>query len=100
MPKTTTPIHKRDVVEYVIRKAADLPVEVHPIGCVTVDRKGKSITEMSDMKEGGAVAFSDDGDPVYDSQVMREALAYSSMLGDAIIKQEEEITRLLLTEDA
>lgn len=92
MPNTTPPIHTRDVVEYVIRKAADLPVEVHPIGCVTVDRKGKSITEMSDMKEGGAIAFSDDGDPVYDSQVMRVALEYSSMLGVPIINHEEDLS--------
>lgn len=91
MPNTTPPIHTRDVVEYIKKKSADLPVEVHPIGCVSKERKGKSITEMGDMKEGGAVAFSDDGDPVYDSQVMRIALEYSSMLGLPIINHEEDL---------
>merc|ERR1711879_593261 len=46
---------------------------------------------MGDMKDGGAVAFSDDGDPVYDSQVMRVALEYSSMLGMPIINHEEDL---------
>ena len=66
-------------------------VSVHPIGCVTKDRAGKSIAEMADMKKGGAVAFSDDGDPVYNSQVMRVALEYSSMLGMPIINHEEDL---------
>lgn len=92
MPNTTPPIHTRDVVEYIKKQASDLPVEVHPIGCVTKERKGRSITEMADMKEGGAVAFSDDGDPVSDSQVMRIALEYSSMLGLPIINHEEDLS--------
>ncbi|MEX1062253.1 MAG: dihydroorotase, partial [Balneolaceae bacterium] len=92
MPNTTPPIHTRDVVEYIKKKSAGLPVEVHPIGCVTKERKGMSITEMGDMNEGGAVAFSDDGDPVYDSQVMRIALEYSSMLGVPIINHEEDLS--------
>lgn len=37
------------------------------------------------------MAFSDDGDPVYNSQVMRVALEYSSMLGMPIINHEEDL---------
>ncbi len=91
MPNTNPPIHTRDVVEYIIKKAEKLPVDVHPIACVTKDRAGKSIAEMGDMKDGGAIAFSDDGDPVYNSQVMRVALEYSSMLEMPIINHEEDL---------
>lgn len=92
MPNTNPPIHTRDVVEYIISKANLTPVDVHPIGCVTKHRKGESISEMADMKKGGAVAFSDDGDPVYDAQVMRIALEYSSMLDAPIINHEEDLS--------
>lgn len=91
MPNTKPATHTRDVVEFIKKKAEGLAVDVHPIGCVTKDRAGKSIAEMADMKEGGAVAFSDDGDPVYNSQVMRIALEYSSMLGVPIINHEEDL---------
>jgi len=91
MPNTNPPIHTRDVVEYIKKRAESLPVKVHPIGCVTKNRKGESIAEMGDMKDGGAVAFSDDGDPVYDSRVMRIALEYSSMLGVPVINHEEDL---------
>lgn len=91
MPNTKPATHTRDVVEFIKKKAEVEAVDVHPIGCVTKERAGKSIAEMSDMKEGGAVAFSDDGDPVYNSQVMRVALEYSSMLGVPIINHEEDL---------
>lgn len=91
MPNTKPAIHTRDVVEFIRNKSEKQLVDVHPIGCVTKERKGESIAEMSDMKEGGAVAFSDDGDPVYNSQVMRVALEYSSMLGVPIINHEEDL---------
>jgi len=91
MPNTKPAVHTRDVVEFIKNKSKNQLVEVHPIGCVTKERAGKSIAEMSDMMQGGAVAFSDDGDPVYNSQVMRVALEYSSMLGVPIINHEEDL---------
>lgn len=91
MPNTKPAIHTRDVVEFIKNKSKDELVEVHPIGCVTKERAGESIAEMSDMKRGGAVAFSDDGDPVRNSQVMRVALEYSSMLGMPVINHEEDL---------
>ncbi len=91
MPNTNPPIHTRDVVSYVLKQAAGLPVDVYPIGAVSKDRAGKSLSEMSDMKEGGAVAFSDDGDPVQDSRLMRIALEYSAMLDMPIINHEEDL---------
>lgn len=91
MPNTNPPIHTRDVVEYIRKNAQPFAVDVHPIGCVSKEREGKAIAEMADMQEGGAVAFSDDGDPVYNSELMRVALEYSSMLGVPIINHEEDL---------
>lgn len=92
MPNTDPPIHTRDVVEFVIERARRTPVDVHPIACVSKDRKGKELTEMADLVDGGAVAFSDDGSPVQDAGLMRRALEYSSMLGRPIINHMEDLT--------
>lgn len=91
MPNTNPPIHTRDVVEFIKGKSVALPVDVYPIACVSKDRKGHSIAEMADLKEGGAVAFSDDGDPVYNAGLMRIALQYASMLDMPIINHEEDL---------
>lgn len=91
MPNTKPATHTRDVVEFIIQKAKQTAVDVYPIACVTKDRKGESISEMADLKAGGAVAFSDDGDPVHDSRIMRIALEYASMLNMPIINHEEDL---------
>jgi dihydroorotase len=89
MPNTDPPIHTRDVVEFVRERAADTPVRVHPIACVSKEREGQELAELADLAEGGAVAFSDDGAPVHRAGLMRRALEYSSMLDRPIINHME-----------
>jgi dihydroorotase len=91
MPNTEPAIHTRDVVEFIIERAAKLPVDVHPIACVSKGRQGNELVEMADLAEGGAVAFSDDGSPVQNGGLMRRALEYSSMLGRPIINHMEDL---------
>jgi len=91
MPNTDPPIHTRDVVEFIIERAEKLPVDVHPIACVSKHREGKELAEMGDLQAGGAVAFSDDGSPVFDAGLMRRALEYASMLGVPIINHMEDL---------
>ncbi len=92
MPNTSPPLHTRDVVEFVIERAEKTPVDVYPIACVSRNREGKELTEMADLVAGGAVAFSDDGSPVYDAGLMRRALEYSAMLGKPVINHMEDLS--------
>jgi dihydroorotase len=92
MPNTDPPIHTRDVVEFVRERAAETPVRVHPIACVSKEREGTELAELADLAEGGAVAFSDDGAPVQHAGLMRRALEYSTMLDRPIINHMEEET--------
>jgi dihydroorotase len=57
---------------------------VLPIGAVSVGLKHEQLTEMAAMKEAGAVAFSDDGEPIQDSGFLRKVLAYSKVC-DAVV---------------
>ncbi len=82
MPNTDPPIDSESLVEFVLRRARDAgPVRVLPIGCVSRGRQGKELADFEEMAAAGAVAFSDDGDPVQDANLMRMALAYSADLG-------------------
>jgi len=92
MPNTEPPIHTRDVAEFIIDRARATSVDVYPIACVSKRRAGKELTEMADLVQGGAVAFSDDGAPIQDAGLMRRALEYSSMLERPIINHMEELT--------
>ena len=91
MPNTEPPVDNAAVVGLIQRRCReDAVVRVHPIGCVTKGRQGKELAEMEEMAAAGAVAFSDDGDPVYDPNMMRLALTYSADLGLPIINHCEE----------
>jgi dihydroorotase len=59
----------------------DARVRVFPIGCVTRDRGGRELAELAELAAGGVVAFSDDGSPVADPRLFRNALALAAALG-------------------
>ena len=86
MPNTDPVMDTRATVEYVLSKAsAEGVVRVLPIGAVTKGSRGAELAEMIELADAGAVGFSDDGHPVADANVMRQALSYSSSLGLPII---------------
>lgn len=81
MPNTDPPIDSEPMVEFVLRRAREAGlVRVLPIGCITRERRGKELADLEEMAAAGAVAFSDDGDPVQDANLMRMALAYGADL--------------------
>jgi len=90
MPNTDPPLDSPEAIRFIVEKAKDLPVHIHPIGAITKGQKGQEITEMMSMAEEGAVAFSDDGLPVANGQVMRLALEYSRMAGRSVINHAED----------
>ena len=82
MPNTDPPVDNAAVVDFIHQRARrDSLVRILPIGCVTKGRKGHELAEMEELASAGVVAFSDDGDPVWDANLMRLALTYSSDLG-------------------
>ena len=89
MPNTNPPLDTGALVSFVRHQAEAQPVAVYPIGCVSAAREGKTLAEMAEMADAGAVAFSDDGAPVYDAGLMRRALEYSTMLDVPIINHME-----------
>ncbi len=91
MPNTEPPIDNRSIVDYVKEKAAaEGAVRVLPIGCITRGRKGEALADMGEMASAGVVAFSDDGSPVMNSRLMRQALDYSLAFGLPVIEHCED----------
>ena len=75
MPNTKPVNDSKSVTEYIIERAkkANL-IRVYPIAAISNGQRGESLTEFGELKRAGAVALSDDGRPVYDSKIMRDAL--------------------------
>ena len=91
MANTNPPIDNAGMVDFVLKRAEHTAVtRVFPVAAVTKGIEGKQLTEAGELKEAGAVALSDDGRPIADSELMRRALEYAGMFGLPIIVHEED----------
>lgn len=90
MPNTTPPIDTPDTVLFVKSRAEKHLVDVYPVGCVSKNREGKELAEIGNLVEAGAVSISDDGDPVYNAEIMRRALEYVKMFDIPVIEHAED----------
>ena len=94
MPNTNPPIDDESVVRLIkerARIAMNGLVDVYPVAAVTKGRKGDHLAPLSELAAAGAVAFSDDGDPVHDAEIMRRALEYASMFNRPVIQHAQDI---------
>lgn len=93
MPNTLPPADCPEVIRYIIDKAENEGSGVHvfPVGAVTVGMQGKERTNFKAMKEAGAVAVSDDGMPIMNADIMRDALIRSGRRNMTVLCHEEDI---------
>ncbi len=78
MPNTSPVADRRSDMEFMITEAKRLKlINLWPVGAVTHRQEGKELTEFGELNKGGAVALSDDGRPIVDSNILRRALEYS-----------------------
>lgn len=91
MPNTDPVQDSASVVDDVMRRAASYGVvRVLPIGAISVGQHGKRLAPMAELADAGVIGFSDDGNPVTDANLMRQALAYSVDLGLPVINHAED----------
>lgn len=91
MPNTNPVNDNSSVTEFIIRKAAqEGSCSVYPIGAITKLQKGEELAEMGIMRDEGCVAFSDDGSPVMNSELMKKALEYSKTFNVPVISHCED----------
>ena len=91
MPNTDPPLDTPEAIRFIKDKAESVPIQIYPIGAITIGQKGMEIAEYGEMIKEGAVALSDDGLPVENGQVLRLALEYSSMYGVPVINHAEDV---------
>lgn len=92
MPNTDPPVDDPAAVGFVVaegRRAG--AARVYPVGCISVGRAGERLALIGEMVEAGAVAVTDDGNPVMDSGLMRLALEYSLAFGIPVADHPEDL---------
>jgi len=91
MPNTNPVNDNRTVTEFILEKARkEGSTNVYPVGAISKGLKGEELSEMGELVEGGCRAFSDDGKPIMNSELMRRAMEYAKALGVPIISHCED----------
>lgn len=76
-PNTNPPIDNKGMVSFVLKKADEIGLlKIYPVGAATVGRNGEKLTEMKEMSEMGCIAFTDDGEAVKNTKIVRRILEY------------------------
>ena len=86
IPNSYPVVDNKSQVEYVVQKARQAGINIHPIGAVSKNTEGKELSEMYDMRQSGALAFSDGIKTVQNSGLVLKALQYVKSFGGTIIQ--------------
>ena len=90
-PDTTPSIDTPEVLEFVTRRAAaECPVRVAPMAALTKERAGREMTEISFLRDAGAVAFTDGDSVIGDTRVLSRAMTYARSLGALVVAHVQE----------
>jgi len=92
MPNTKPVVDDITVLAFLQKRAHETSyVNIRPYAAITQGQKGEALTEMAMLVEAGACGFTDDGHPVMNAQIMRQALTMGKALGVPIAQHAEDM---------
>lgn len=89
MANTRPAVDNKETLEYVINRGKETGIHVLTCANVTVGMQGKQLTAMRELAAAGAVGFTDDGIPLRDENIVREAMKNAAALDLPISFHEE-----------
>jgi dihydroorotase len=91
MPNTAPPVDDASILRALIEAATrQARVPVGFLAAITRGLQGGELTEMADLRDAGALGFTDDGKPVVSAGTLRKALQYQRLTGGVIALHEED----------
>lgn len=85
-------IDSKTQVSYITEKSKSLPVQIFPIGSITKNAEGNNLSEMYDMYNAGAIAFSDGLHPIQSPGLFLKALQYVKTFDGVLMQQPFDTT--------
>ncbi|MBO5325504.1 MAG: dihydroorotase [Lachnospiraceae bacterium] len=90
MCNTKPTIDNVDTLSYVLNKGKETGIHVESCGAVSFGLKGEKLTDMDALAKAGAIGFTDDGIPLMDEAILREAMAKTAAMNMPISLHEED----------
>jgi dihydroorotase len=90
MPNTSPVNDNAEITRWIQDPQRGAHINVFPIGAATLGSKGEQLTDFASLKKAGAVAVTDDGKPILEETIMRQALLGAGRLGIPVIQHAED----------
>ena len=91
MPNTSPVCDDPKIADYQREKARNTGVHVYPVGATTVNMAGEKLADFAAYADNGITMVSDDGHPVANAELMREALEKSEKYGILVASHCEDL---------
>lgn len=90
MANTKPPVDNTDTLQYVLEKGKETPIHVLAAATISKNMEGKELTDMEALKAAGAVGFTDDGKPLMNEAMVKEAMEAACRLNLPLSFHEED----------
>lgn len=90
MPNTSPVNDSPEITRWVLDPARGAHVNVFPVAAATIGSRGEQLTDFAALKRAGAVALTDDGKPILDDQIMRQALSAAAVMNMPVVQHAED----------
>ncbi|MFZ0688081.1 MAG: dihydroorotase [Terriglobales bacterium] len=90
MPNTVPVVDSADWIAWLRQPERSAVVNVFGIAAATLSSKGKTLTDFRALQSAGAIAVTDDGKPILDDGIMREALSLGGQLNFPVVQHAED----------
>lgn len=91
LPNTQPVIQSKNDIQYLLSRSQPHLTDLYPIAAVTRDTKGEDFTEMIDLHEAGAIAFSDGEVPIWQADILLKSLQYLQKFDGLVINKPENL---------
>lgn len=90
MANTKPAVDNPETLRQVLEKGAGTGIHVKTCACVTKGMQGKELTDMEELCSLGAAGFTDDGIPIMDGELLRQAMERAAKLHVPVSLHEED----------
>lgn len=91
LPNTMPAVQSKNEVSYITNGNDNRLVQIHALASVTRNNKGEELTEMIDLHEAGAIAFTDGLKPIWHTDIFLKSLQYLQKFDGLLIDHPEDI---------
>lgn len=90
MPVLNPVTDNKSVVQAIQQRSANLAVQIHPAGALSVKAEGKDLAELADMADAGVLAFTDDKSDLRNTLLLHLALPYTAVSSGLVMVHPED----------